>query len=110
MGAFSAKRLVSTGLLKELGNMRGLDMNRAEPAIVNGTREVVPGLIMTGELVHNTSVENLSRPSRKYTRTLSLNDKTILPPNPQPAHSFSLKVWNFPNTTAPTAWARLSVR
>lgn len=51
MGAFSAKRLVSTGLLKELGNMRGLDMNRAEPAIVNGTREVVPGLIMTGELV-----------------------------------------------------------
>lgn len=48
MGAFSAKRLVSTGLLKELGNMRGLDMNRAEPAIVNGTREVVPGLIMAG--------------------------------------------------------------
>ena len=48
MGAFSAKRLVSTGLLKELGNTRGLDMNRAEPAIVNGTREVVPGLIMTG--------------------------------------------------------------
>lgn len=48
MGAFSAKRLVSAGLLKELGNMRGLDMNRAEPAIVNGTREVTPGLIMTG--------------------------------------------------------------
>ena len=49
MGAFSAKRLVSAGLLKELGNMRGLDMNRAEPAIVNGTREVAPGLVMTGE-------------------------------------------------------------
>ena len=49
MGAFSAKRLVSMGLLKELGNMRGLDMNRAEPAIVNGTREVAPGLIMTGK-------------------------------------------------------------
>ncbi|KAF7422535.1 thiamine metabolism- protein [Pleurotus ostreatus] len=48
MGAFSAKRLVSAGLLKELGNMRGLDMNRAEPAIVNNTREVAPGLIMTG--------------------------------------------------------------
>ena len=32
------------GLLKELGNMRGLDMNRAEPAIVNGTREVAPDL------------------------------------------------------------------
>ena len=49
MGAFSAKRLVSMGLLKELGNMRGLDMARAEPAIVNGTREVAPGLVMTGE-------------------------------------------------------------
>lgn len=49
MGAFSAKRLVTTGLLKELGNMRGLDMNKAEPAIVNGTREVVSGLVMTGK-------------------------------------------------------------
>ncbi|KXN88069.1 Thiamine thiazole synthase [Leucoagaricus sp. SymC.cos] len=48
MGAFSAKRLVSAGLLTELGNMRGLDMNRAEPTIVNNTREVAPGLIMTG--------------------------------------------------------------
>ena len=27
-----------------------LDMNRSEPAIVNGTREVHPGLIMTGTL------------------------------------------------------------
>ncbi|KAG5634606.1 hypothetical protein H0H81_001400 [Sphagnurus paluster] len=48
MGAFSAKRLVSAGLKKELGNMRGLDMSRAEPAIVNSTREVIPGLILTG--------------------------------------------------------------
>ncbi|KAF8589862.1 Thi4-domain-containing protein [Ramaria rubella] len=48
MGAFCAKRLVSSGLLKELGEMRALDMNRAEPAIVNRTREVQPGLIMTG--------------------------------------------------------------
>nr|GAT50150.1 predicted protein [Mycena chlorophos] len=48
MGAFSAKRLISMGLNKELGNMRGLDMNRSEPAIVNGTREVVPGLVMAG--------------------------------------------------------------
>ncbi|KAI0259806.1 Thi4 family-domain-containing protein [Gloeopeniophorella convolvens] len=49
MGAFCAKRLVSAGLRREgLGGMRGLDMNEAEPAIVNGTREVVPGLVMTG--------------------------------------------------------------
>ncbi|KAJ7672781.1 Thi4 family-domain-containing protein [Mycena rosella] len=47
-GAFSTKRLVTMGLTKGLGNMRGLDMNRAEPAIVNGTREVVPGLVMAG--------------------------------------------------------------
>ena len=44
---------MSAGLLKELGNMRGLDMNRAEPAIVNGTREVTPGLIMTGNVDPN---------------------------------------------------------
>jgi thiamine thiazole synthase len=50
MGAFCAKRLVSTGVVKELGNMRCLDMNRAEPSIVNGTKEVVPGLIMAGTL------------------------------------------------------------
>ncbi|CAK5270186.1 unnamed protein product [Mycena citricolor] len=48
MGAFSAKRLVSMGLNKELGNMRGLNMNESEPAIVNGTRQVIPGLIMAG--------------------------------------------------------------
>ncbi|KAF5385730.1 hypothetical protein D9757_005496 [Collybiopsis confluens] len=48
MGAFSAKRMVTAGMLKELGNMRGLDMNRSEPAIVNNTREVAPGLVMAG--------------------------------------------------------------
>ena len=47
-GAFSAKRLVSTGAVDKLGGMRGLDMNSAEDAIVKNTREVVPGLIMGG--------------------------------------------------------------
>ncbi|KAK7755707.1 thiamine metabolism-related protein [Diatrype stigma] len=47
-GAFSAKRLVSMGALDRLGGMRGLDMNRAEDAIVKRTREVVPGLICGG--------------------------------------------------------------
>lgn len=32
----------------ELGGMRGLDMNLAEDAIVKGTREVVPGLVIAG--------------------------------------------------------------
>lgn len=47
-GAFSAKRLVSMGALGRLGGMRGLDMNAAEDAIVLGTREVVPGLVVGG--------------------------------------------------------------
>lgn len=47
-GAFSAKRLVSMNALSGLGGMRGLDMNRAEDAIVKGTREVIPGLIIGG--------------------------------------------------------------
>jgi thiamine thiazole synthase len=45
-GAFSAKRLVSMQALEKLGGMRGLDMNSAEDAIVKGTREVVPGLVI----------------------------------------------------------------
>ncbi|KAI8895135.1 Thi4-domain-containing protein [Globomyces pollinis-pini] len=48
MGAFCVKRLVSTGLVEKLGNMRGLDMMSAEDQIVNGTREVFPGLIVGG--------------------------------------------------------------
>ncbi|PHH71944.1 hypothetical protein CDD80_4890 [Ophiocordyceps camponoti-rufipedis] len=48
MGAFSVKRLVSMRLIDQLGGMRGLDMNSAEDAIVRGTREVVPGLIVGG--------------------------------------------------------------
>lgn len=47
-GAFSVKRLVSMGVVPELKGMRGLDMNRAEDAIVKRTREVVPGLIVGG--------------------------------------------------------------
>lgn len=52
-GAFCAKRLESitpSGANDsfELGGMRGLDMNRAEDAIVKGTREVAPGLVIAG--------------------------------------------------------------
>ncbi|KAJ3306216.1 thiamine metabolism- protein [Kappamyces sp. JEL0829] len=47
-GAFCVKRLVSSNLVPSLGNMRGLDMNKAEDAVVNGTREVFPGLIVGG--------------------------------------------------------------
>lgn len=47
-GAFCAKRLVEMQSLEKLGGMRGLDMNSAEDAIVKGTREVVPGMIVGG--------------------------------------------------------------
>lgn len=73
-GAFTAKRLeqlgraprdVTAGFTKpsittyklqepepisnfQLGGMKGLDMNKAEDAIVKGTREVVPGLVIAG--------------------------------------------------------------
>ncbi len=47
-GAFCVKRLVSMQQIEKLGGMRGLDMNVAEDAIVKGTREVVPGLIVGG--------------------------------------------------------------
>ena len=36
------------GQLEKLNGMRGLDMNTAEDAIVKGTREIVPGLIVGG--------------------------------------------------------------
>jgi len=48
MGAFSVKRLVSMQVTGALGGMRGLDMNTAEDAIVKGTRELVPGMIVGG--------------------------------------------------------------
>lgn len=47
-GAFCAKRLVSLSAVEKLGGMRGLDMNRAEEAIVKNTREVCKGLIVGG--------------------------------------------------------------
>ncbi|GAA6056640.1 hypothetical protein JCM3770_006324 [Rhodotorula araucariae] len=47
-GAFAVKRLVATGLVEKLGNMRTLDMRTAEDYIVNHTREVYPGLVTGG--------------------------------------------------------------
>ena len=63
-GAFSVKRLVSMGQVKELGGMRGLDMNTAEDAIVKRTREVVPGLIVGG--MELSEVDGANRMGRKW--------------------------------------------
>ncbi|MQM05309.1 hypothetical protein Taro_038114 [Colocasia esculenta] len=47
-GATGVKRLRSIGLVDNIPGMKALDMNAAEDAIVRLTREVVPGMIVTG--------------------------------------------------------------
>nr|AYN74496.1 thiazole biosynthetic enzyme [Caladium bicolor] len=47
-GATGVKRLRSIGLVDAVPGMKALDMNGAEDAVVRLTREVVPGMILTG--------------------------------------------------------------
>ncbi|KAH9305482.1 hypothetical protein KI387_009886 [Taxus chinensis] len=47
-GATGVKRLKSVGMIDSVPGMKCLDMNVAEDAIVRLTREVVPGMIVTG--------------------------------------------------------------
>jgi len=47
-GATGVKRLKSIGMIDSVPGMKCLDMNTAEDAIVRLTREVVPGMIVTG--------------------------------------------------------------
>lgn len=47
-GATGVKRLKSVGMIDSVPGMKALDMNTAEDAIVRFTREVVPGMIVTG--------------------------------------------------------------
>eukprot|EP00250_Pteridium_aquilinum_P011181 c19888_g1_i1 orf=626-1717(-) len=47
-GATGVKRLKSIGMIDKVPGMKALDMNTAEDAIVRYTREVVPGMIVTG--------------------------------------------------------------
>lgn len=47
-GATGVKRLRSVGMIESVPGMKCLDMNAAEDAIVRHTREVVPGMIVTG--------------------------------------------------------------
>lgn len=48
MGATSVKRLARLGMVPDHPGMAALDMNTAEDAIVNNTREVVPGMVLCG--------------------------------------------------------------
>ncbi|XP_061953652.1 thiamine thiazole synthase 2, chloroplastic-like [Populus nigra] len=47
-GAAGVKRLKSIGMIDSVPGMKALDMNAAEDAIVRLTREIVPGMIVTG--------------------------------------------------------------
>lgn len=47
-GATGVKRLQDIGMIQAVPGMKALDMNTAEDAIVRLTREVVPGMIVTG--------------------------------------------------------------
>ncbi|XP_028806160.1 thiamine thiazole synthase 2, chloroplastic [Neltuma alba] len=47
-GATGVKRLKSIGMIDSVPGMKALDMNEAEDTIVRLTREVVPGMIVTG--------------------------------------------------------------
>lgn len=47
-GATGVKRLRSIGMIESVPGMKALDMNTAEDAIVDLTREIVPGMIVTG--------------------------------------------------------------
>lgn len=47
-GATGVKRLKSIGMIDSVPGMKALDMNTAEDAIVSLTREIVPGMIVTG--------------------------------------------------------------
>eukprot|EP00191_Tetraselmis_sp_GSL018_P013651 CAMPEP_0177588920 /NCGR_PEP_ID=MMETSP0419_2-20121207/6503_1 /TAXON_ID=582737 /ORGANISM="Tetraselmis sp., Strain GSL018" /LENGTH=305 /DNA_ID=CAMNT_0019079191 /DNA_START=202 /DNA_END=1119 /DNA_ORIENTATION=+ len=48
LGASGVKRLQHIGMVADLPGMSALDMNSAEDAVVAGTKEVVPGMILAG--------------------------------------------------------------
>lgn len=48
MGATGIKRLEKLGMVDPCPGMAALDMNTAEDAIVNNTREIVPGMVICG--------------------------------------------------------------
>ena len=47
-GATGVKRLAQLGLVDNVPGMGALDMNASEDAVVTGTREVIPGMVVTG--------------------------------------------------------------
>lgn len=48
MGAAGVKRLAKLGMVEATPGMGALDMNSAEDAVVDRTREIVPGMVICG--------------------------------------------------------------
>ena len=62
VGPFSGvKRLAKLGLVKAAPGMAALDMNSAEDAVVNHTREVVPGMVICGMEVGTPEKSEVAR-------------------------------------------------
>ena len=57
------KRLAKLGLVSGTPGMAALDMNSAEDAVVNNTREVVPGMVICGMEVNQCSTFGLWPPN-----------------------------------------------
>lgn len=62
-GAFCVKRAEEMGIIEKLGHMKGLDMQTAEDAIVKGTREVAPGLVVAGMEISEVDGANRMGPT-----------------------------------------------
>ncbi|KAI0463635.1 thiamine metabolism- protein [Komagataella kurtzmanii] len=62
-GAFCIKRGVEIGAVKKMDGMRGLDMNKAEDAVVKGASEIAPGLVVAGMEVAEHSGSNRMGPT-----------------------------------------------
>ncbi|KAB1215320.1 Thiamine thiazole synthase, chloroplastic [Morella rubra] len=75
-GATGVKRLKSIGMIDSVPGMKALDMNTAEDAIVRLTREIVPGMIVTGMEV--AEIDGAPR-MRPFLDSLDfpVNDRTI---------------------------------
>lgn len=66
------------GQLEKLNGMRGLDMNTAEDAIVKGTREIVPGLIVGGmELSEIDGSNRMGKPPKLTIVNLDLPTRYV---------------------------------
>lgn len=64
MGASGVKRLQNIGMVNHVPGMGCLDMAAAEDAIVNGTKEIVPGMIVCGMEV--AELEGAPRMVRRF--------------------------------------------